>query len=113
MKYILVPQHLYQKSGLKQIIKDIAHVNDLKMLEQLESEYDEVNIFTTEDNLDSCYFLCNSDQSRELINLGARENQILVVSDRLQDPVKVYRSMEDYSLTDKMNSVIERVLSSD
>ena len=111
MKYLLVPQHLYQNSGLKQIIKDIAHVNDLKMLEQLESEYDEVNIFTTEDNLDSCYFLCNSDQSRELINLGARENQILVVSDRLQDPIKVYRSMEDYSLTDTMNSVIERVLS--
>lgn len=112
MKYLLVPQHLYQNSGIKQIIKDIANVNDLKMLEQLESEYDEVNIFTTEDNLDSCYFLCNSDQSRELINLGARENQILVVSDRLQDPVKVYRSMEDYSLTDTMNSVIERVLSS-
>ena len=110
MKYLLVPQHLYQNSGLKQIIKDIAHVNDLRMLEQLESEYSEVNIFTIEDNPDSCYFLCNSDQSRELINLGA-ENQILVVSDRLQDPVKVYRSMEDYSLTDTMNSVIERVLS--
>ena len=112
MKYLLVPQHLYQNSGLKQIIKDIAHVNDLRMLEQLESEYSEVNIFTTEDNLDSCYFLCNSDQSRELINLGARENQILVVSDRLQDPVKVYRSMEDYSLADQLNSIVERVLSS-
>ena len=112
MKYLLVPQHLYRNSGLKQIIKDIAHINDLRMLEQLESEYSEVNIFTTEDNLDSCYFLCNSNQSRELINLGARENQILVVSDRLQDPVKVYRSMEDYSLNDTMNSVIERVLSS-